>query len=298
MYRPFTLLLALPLLTCSFAFNSNAQKVKPKRFEDWEVFAVGINVRPVKKSDGSYDRNKVTIGGRYNIENARGTIEPSVERFYVAAVYGEKKEEGKMAYFGSLAAVMLSPVNSLPTTIKFSRKVEVSKASVWLMANRSGAPLKNIKDGQLHHFSAKFTSHPQLLKDKIFIQKQQIDTDFWVFISADMVVSFVFETPIPEFSADVRAKYGTSPKFRYKVTYEDKKGKKHTVKIFDVEENRRGMRSFRHTWKTEDNGHKVKYTINLEYQKGAEWKTVEEEKGVSYLEVTMELKYKGAPAPF
>ena len=298
MHRPFTFLLVLASLTCSFAIGANAQKVKPKQYEDWEAFAYGINVKPVKKADGSYDPNKVTISGQYNIENARGSKSTSIEKFYAAAVYGEKKETGKIAYFGSLAAVMLSPVQSLPATIKFSRKVETSKANVWLMANRSESPLKNIKDGQLHHFSAKFTSHPQLLENKIFIQDQQIDTDFGEFIWAKMIVVFVFETPIPEFSAEARKKYGASPKFRYKVTYLDSKGKKHTVKEFVVKESRRGIRSFKHKWRTADNGHKAKYTITLEYQKDTEWKTVDSEKGVSHLEVTMELKYEGNPGPF
>ena len=277
-----------------------AQKVKPIEPEDWKVIVTGISVAPVKKDDGSFDAGKLKIAGKYQVLAVRKHYgRRTVERFYAAATYGEKKEGGKMFYFETLASTMLSPVNRLPGKISFSSKVvDETKGRVWLIANRFGGPLNNMDDGDLHYFDARFTSHAELRKDQCFVLNF-IENEAKKVTKAKVAASFVFETPIPEFSAAVKAKYGLTPKFRYKVTYLDKDGNEKVVKEFkSIGSVRRGIQAFIHTWKIED-GDKAVYKVVRQYLKDGSWVSEEGADmagGHTEIEIPL-LKKLGGPPP-
>ncbi len=271
MYRP-ALLFLFVLLLAYQPTSAIAQKVKPIDPEDWEVIATAINVSPVKKDDGSFDAGKLKIAGKYQILAVREHYnQTAVDKFYAAATYGEKKEGGKIFYFESLASIMLSPVNKLPGEISFrSKVVDELKGKLWLIANRTGGPLNNMDEGELHCFDARFKSYTELRQDRCFVLKFVEDGAMKV-TKAKVAASFVFETPIPEFSAAVKAKYGLTPKFRYKVTYRDKDGNEKFVKVFKSTGSvRRGIRVFTHTWEIED-GNQAVYKVVRQYFKDGSW---------------------------
>ena len=277
--------------------QSFSQKVKPVGDEDWEVVA-SMNVAPVKKSDGTYDEEKISIAGKYYVIAARNfASDQSIERFYAAACYGEKKEASKIYYIESLATAMLNPVSRVNSSFSFrSRTVGRSNGSVWLMANRFGGPLENIKEGAMHYFDARFQLHTEVRAGRCFVVSTGKPEERLT--SAKIVASFVFETPIPELNAKARAKYGANPKFRYKVSYIDKSKDEVKVQVFDrLGKARRGIRVFAHEWKIKD-GNSAKYKVVREYEKAGKW--ISEEGGDmagAHAEIVIELTKDGMVPP-
>ncbi len=232
--------------------------------QDIEPYARGIYLS-FFDSDGNGSVDSYRINGDYRIALARDEKETDLKvPFYASPVFGSEKAEGKIKYFNASLLTALTLRRTVPIAWKFSASEELEKFfvsvdddlasmkndQVWLLMDEDVPVLRSDLSGEMHHFDGKLKASPQLEQDICFVRK--IDKDRGKKLkSANVTMSFVFQTPLPEFKLVDSKQYGADAKFRYKVEYLDKDKKAHFVKHLEVGKARRGIRSFKHKWKVE-----------------------------------------------
>ena len=133
---------------------------------------------------------------------------------------------------------------------------QMKNDQVWLLMDEDVPVLRSDLSGEMHHFDGELKSTTELTQDICFIRIANKDRNRNL-VSAKVTMSFVFQTPLPEFKLADATQYGANAKFRYKVEYLDKNKKAHFVINLDVGTARRGIRSFTHTWKVKWNDNKL-----------------------------------------
>ena len=265
-----------PLALMVFTFTTTSQA------QDFEPYAKGIHVS-FFDSDANRSYDSYRIKGIYKIVPARDELSRDlVIPFYASPVYGSANKEGEIKYFTASVLSALKLWRTIPIEWKFSASEGLEEFStvsdddfniwwpefedpdwfftdddsldmlgndkVWLLKDNDAPVLRSDLSVVMHHFDGTLKFATELSRDVCFVRSTEKDKLKKV-IGYKVTMSFVFQTPIPEFKFADEARYGEGARFRFKIAYKDERGTSHTIGNLDVQDARRGIRSFQHTWK-------------------------------------------------